>query len=96
LEEDLDLLPPLGEGKATARRGAIVSYNYSDLATHMTWSLVRGSDWSGRFGPWKGIKPSRFLKSSPPRSITTPGNSLFKKADPSSHPTMKMMVVTPR
>jgi hypothetical protein len=58
LEEDLDHLLPLGEGEATARRGAIVSDNYSDLAVHMTRGLVRGSDGSGRFEHRKGMKPS--------------------------------------
>jgi hypothetical protein len=51
LEEDLDHLPPLEEGEATARRGAIVFDNYSDSAAHITRSLVKGSDWLGRFGP---------------------------------------------
>jgi hypothetical protein len=63
---DLDYLPPLGEGDAIARRGAIASDNYSDSATHVTRGLVRGSDWLGRLGLRKGMKPSRFLKSSPP------------------------------
>jgi hypothetical protein len=66
LEEDLDYLLPLGEGEATVRQGAIVSNNYSDSAAHMTRDLVRGLDWSGRFEHQKGMKPSRFLKSSTP------------------------------
>jgi hypothetical protein len=42
------------------------------LAAHMTpiisnpRGLVRGSNWSGTFEHRKGMKPSRFLKSSPP------------------------------
>jgi hypothetical protein len=36
LEEDLDCLPPLGEGEATACWGPKVSDNYSDPATHVT------------------------------------------------------------
>jgi hypothetical protein len=72
LEKDSDHLLPLEDGVALARRGAIVSDNYSDLAAHMTpiisnpRGLVRGSDWLGRFEHRKGMKPSRFLKSSPP------------------------------
>jgi hypothetical protein len=86
-EEDLDHLLPLREGEATARLGATVSDNNSDSAAHMTpiisnlWGLLTGSDWSGRFEHRKGMTPSKFLKSRPPRSITTP--SLFKKAEPS-------------
>jgi hypothetical protein len=64
------------------RRGAIVSDNYSDSATSMTRGLVRGSDWSSRFRHQKGIKPSKLLKSSPPRSITTPGDLPFQEARP--------------
>jgi hypothetical protein len=41
LEEDFDHLPPLEEGEATVRWGAIVSDNYSDSATHVTRGLVR-------------------------------------------------------
>jgi hypothetical protein len=82
LEEDLDHLSLLRKGEATARRGAIVSDNYSDSAAHMTRSLVRGSDWSGRFGPQKVMKPSRFLKSSPTRSITTSGELPFQEGRP--------------
>jgi hypothetical protein len=65
LEEDLDHPPPLGEVEATTRPGAMVSDNHSNPSTHVTQGLVRGSDWSGRFGQRKGKKPSRSLKSSP-------------------------------
>jgi hypothetical protein len=61
LEEDLDHPPPLEEGEATVRWGVIVFDNYSDAAAHVTRGLVRGSDWSGRFGYRKGTKPSRSL-----------------------------------
>jgi hypothetical protein len=83
LEEDLDHLLPLEEEEATTRRGATVSDNYSDSAAHMKpiisnlRGLVRGSDWSGRFEHRKGMKPSKSLKSSPPRCITTPNELSF-------------------
>jgi hypothetical protein len=82
LEEDFDQPPPLGEGEATARQGAMVFDNYSDPSTHVTQDLVRGSDWSGRFGHRKGMKPSRSLKSSPPRFIATPGELPFQEGRP--------------
>jgi hypothetical protein len=82
LEEDLDHLLSLREEEATVRRVAIVSDNYSDSATHMTRGLVRGSDWSGRFGQRKGMKHSKFLKSSPPRSIATPNELPFQEGRP--------------
>jgi hypothetical protein len=82
LEEDFDHLPPLEEGEATAHRGAIISNNYSDSATHVTWDLVRGSYWSGRFGHRKGMTPFRSLKSSPPQFIATPGELPFKEGRP--------------
>jgi hypothetical protein len=69
---------------------ATISDNYFDLAAHMTpiisnpRGLVRGSDWSGRFEHRKGMKPSRFLKSSPPWSITTPGELPFQEGRPLS------------
>jgi hypothetical protein len=44
--------------------------------------FVRGSDWSDRFEHQKGMKPSKFLKSSPPRSITTPGELRFQEGRP--------------
>jgi hypothetical protein len=67
---------------------ATVSDNYSDPAAHMTpiisnlRGLVRGSDWSDRFRHRKGMKLCRFLKSSPPRSITTPGELPFQEGRP--------------
>jgi hypothetical protein len=79
LEENFENLPPLGEGEATTCRGAIVSNSYSDAATHVTCGLVRGSDWLGRFGYPKDMKPSRSLKSSPPRFIATPGELPFQE-----------------
>jgi hypothetical protein len=82
LEENLDHLPSLGEGKATTCQGAMVSDNHSDPATHVTKGLVRGSDWSGRFGHRKGMKPSRSLKSSPSRFIATPGELPFQEGRP--------------
>jgi hypothetical protein len=82
LEEDLDHPPPHGEVEATACLGAIIFDNYSDSATHVTHSLIRGSDWMGRFGHRKGIKPSRFLKSSPPQFISTPGELPFQEGRP--------------
>jgi hypothetical protein len=48
----------------------------------MTRGLVRGSDWSGRFGHRKGMKPSRFLKPSPPLFITTPSELPFQEGKP--------------
>jgi hypothetical protein len=47
--------------------------------------LVRGSDWLERFEHQKGMKPSRFLKSSPPRSITTRGELSFQEGGPLPH-----------
>jgi hypothetical protein len=82
LEEDLDHLPPLEEGEVTTHRGAIVSSNYLDSATYMTRGLVRGIDWSGRFGHRKGMTPSRSLKSSPPRFIATPSELTFQEGRP--------------
>jgi hypothetical protein len=90
LEEDLDHPPTLGEGEATARWGAIISDNNSDSATHVTRGLVRRSDWLGRFGHRKGMKPSRSIKSSPPRFIATPGELPFQEARPSPHLMTKM------
>jgi hypothetical protein len=82
LEEDFDHLPPVREGKATACRGAMVFDNYSDPSIHVTRGLVRGSNWLGRLGHWKGIKPSKSLKSSPPRFIATPGELPFQEGRP--------------
>jgi hypothetical protein len=70
------------------RQRATISNNYMDSTAHMTpiksnlQDLVRGSDWSGRFGHRKAIKPSRFLKSSPPQSITTPDELPFQEGRP--------------
>jgi hypothetical protein len=82
LEEDFGHPPPLGEGEATTRPGAMVFDNHSDPSTHVTQGLVRGSDWSGRFGQQKGKKPSRFLKSSPPQFIATLGELPFQQGKP--------------
>jgi hypothetical protein len=81
-EEDFDHPPPLGEGEATACQGAMVSNNHSDPSTHVIQSLVRGLDWSGRFGQRKGKKPSRSLKLSPPQFIVTPGGLPFQEGRP--------------
>jgi hypothetical protein len=70
------------------RVGGYCFNNHSDSAAHMTpiinnlRGLVRGSDWSGRSEHQKGMKPSKFLKSSPPQSITTPGELLFQEGRP--------------
>jgi hypothetical protein len=82
LEEDFDHLPPLEEGEATTHRGAVVSDNYLDSATHVTQGPVRGSDWSGRFGHRKRMTPSRSLKSSPPQFIATPSELPFQEGRP--------------
>jgi hypothetical protein len=56
--------------------------NYLDSATQVTCGLVKGSDWLGRCGHRKGMKPSRSLKSSPPRFIATPGDLTFQEGRP--------------
>jgi hypothetical protein len=88
LEEDFDHLLQLREGEATARRGAAVSNNYSNSATHITsiignhQGLVRGPTWSGKLEHWKDVKLPGFLKSSPPRSITDSGELPFQEGRP--------------
>jgi hypothetical protein len=62
----------LEEEEATGHRGATIYDNHSDLATHAApiigshQSLARGPTRLSRLEHWKGRKPSKFLKSSPP------------------------------
>jgi hypothetical protein len=88
LEEDLDHLQQLGEREATVRQGGDISDDYSDSASHDAsiignrQGLVRGPTQSGKLEHWKGVKPSRFLKSIPPRSITDLDKLPFQEGRP--------------
>jgi hypothetical protein len=88
LEEDFDHLLQLREEEATGHWGATVYDNHSDSATHATpvigsrQSLARGLTRSGRLEHWKGRKPSKFLESSPPRSIIDSGELPFQEGRP--------------
>jgi hypothetical protein len=44
--------------------------------------LARGSSRSGKLEHWKGRNPSKFLESSPPRSIIDSGELLFQEGRP--------------
>jgi hypothetical protein len=85
LEEGLDRLLQHTEEEATARQGATITDDYLDSATYATpiigncQGLVRGPTWSGRLEHWKGTKPSKFFKPSPPGSIIDSGKLQFQE-----------------
>jgi hypothetical protein len=83
LEEDLDLLPQLGEGEATACQGAPIFDDRSNFDDHITpflgkhQALAMKSNLVGELTCQKGTRPSEPLDLSPPCYATDPDELLF-------------------